>query len=132
MSGIVPMKPHLMKPYAHYLLLGVPVVGNPLQFAKRAGRSPERPDCRHCQHLRRAIRTGPCYPDEAASAAAAGPSTSSTARPASSRTGTPSEAALSSLEPGLSPATTKLVFLDTEPDTFPPLASMASAASSLV
>ena len=68
----------------------------------------------------------------AAALAASGPSASSTRRPSSSSTGTPSEAALSSFEPGLSPATTKPVFFETEPETLPPSASMAAAASSLV
>src|SRR3984957_15732882 len=64
--------------------------------------------------------------------AASGPSDRSTARPSSSSTGTPSDSALSSLDPAFDPATTKLVFFDTEPDTFPPSAWIASAASSLV
>src|SRR5262245_44140380 len=119
-----------MEPHAYYLLLGVPVVGNSTQIAKFPTAR-----ARDCESLRTAIPRkrglrrmpdlhsgGASYPAEAASPAAAGPSESSTRRPASSRTGTPSDAALSSFEPGLSPATTKLVFFDTEPDTFPPRA----------
>src|SRR5581483_9933731 len=64
--------------------------------------------------------------------AASGPSTSRTRSPASSSTGTPSVSALSYLEPGLSPATTKLVFFDTEDVTLPPSPVTASLASSRV
>src|ERR1700689_1310387 len=42
----------------------------------------------------------------------------------------PSSTALSYLEPAFSPATTKLVFLETEDETLPPAARTASAASS--
>ena len=59
------------------------------------------------------------------------PSDSSTASPASSSTGTPRDSALSSFDPAFCPATTKLVFFETEPDTLPPCSAMASAASSL-
>ena len=51
---------------------------------------------------------------------ASGPCSSRTRKAASSRTGTPSSTALSCLEPAFSPATTKLVFLDTEEVTLPP------------
>src|SRR6202034_1511668 len=44
----------------------------------------------------------------------------------------PSASARSYLDPGLAPATTKPVFFDTEPDTFPPRVVIASAAASLV
>src|ERR1700683_622445 len=70
--------------------------------------------------------------DSAPSRAASGPWSSSTSRPVSSSTGTPSASARSYLDPGLAPATTKPVFFDTEPDTFPPRVVIASAASSLV
>ena len=42
----------------------------------------------------------------------------------------PSSTALSCLEPAFSPATTKLVFFETEDETLPPAARTASAASS--
>ena len=53
-------------------------------------------------------------------------------KPSSSRIGISSLRALSSFEPASSPATTKFVFLLTEPATFPPAASMRSLASSRV
>src|SRR3984957_11331229 len=62
--------------------------------------------------------------------AASGPWSSRTRKAASSRIGTPSSTALSYLEPAFSPATTKLVFLDTEEVTLPPACRTASAASS--
>ena len=43
-----------------------------------------------------------------------------------------SSLALRSLEPAFSPTTTKLVFLDTEPETLPPSSSIFSDASSRV
>src|ERR1700684_1497785 len=70
--------------------------------------------------------------DSALSRAASGPWLSSTSRPVSSSTGTPRASARSYLDPGLAPATTKPVFFDTEPDTFPPRVVIASAASPLV
>src|SRR5262249_6843583 len=66
----------------------------------------------------------------AAARAAWGPSSSSTRNPAPSSTGTPSARALSYFEPGLSPATTKLVLADTEEATLPPSAVTAPPASS--
>src|SRR5579875_105302 len=98
---------HLPQPYAHY----------PLPPPSPSSASGAR---------------DPGHPDAARAAAAAGPSRSSTASPSSPRTGTPSACALSSLEPGLSPATTKLVFFDTEPATFPPSSVIAWVASSLL
>src|SRR5215468_3745335 len=68
----------------------------------------------------------------AAAPAAAGPSSRRRRSPASSRTGTPSVSALSYFDPGLSPATTKLVFFDTEDAVLPPSAVTASAAWSRV
>ena len=56
----------------------------------------------------------------ACSRAASGPSANNTLKPSSSRTGTFRETALSYLEPGESPTTTKPVFFDTEPETLPP------------
>src|SRR6185312_13055053 len=53
-------------------------------------------------------------------------------RAASSSVLTPSCTALSSFDPASSPATTKLVFFETEPETLPPAASMRSLASSRV
>src|SRR6202012_2692711 len=61
---------------------------------------------------------------------ASGPSDNRVLKPASSRIVTPTSTALSYLEPGLSPATTKPVFFDTDPVTLPPAARTASAASS--
>src|SRR5262245_58189890 len=66
----------------------------------------------------------------ATSRAASGPRSRSTRRPSSSRTGTPSETALSYLDPGDSPATRKSVFLETEPVTLPPRSPSASLTSS--
>ena len=55
---------------------------------------------------------------------------SSTAKPAASRIGRPSASALSALDPGFSPTTTKSVFFDTEPLTLPPASCTASVAPS--
>src|SRR4030095_11652184 len=49
---------------------------------------------------------------------------------ASSTTSTPSSFALSSLLPASVPATTKLVFFDTEPDTLPPASRIICFARS--
>src|SRR3984957_18973509 len=57
---------------------------------------------------------------------ASGPSASRVWRPASSRIRMPSSTALSYLEPAFSPATTKLVFLETEDETLPPAARTAA------
>jgi hypothetical protein len=46
--------------------------------------------------------------------------------------GMASSTALSYLVPAFSPATTKVVFLETEAETLPPAARTASAASSLL
>src|SRR5699024_8768823 len=48
---------------------------------------------------------------------------------ASERTGTPRDWALVSLEPAASPATTKLVFLETEPLALPPFFTIKASAS---
>ena len=58
-----------------------------------------------------------------------GTSSTSTRYCSSFSTGTPSSWALRSLEPAASPATTALVFLDTDPDTLAPRASSFSPAS---
>ena len=47
-------------------------------------------------------------------------------------TGIPSSLAFRSLDPAFSPATTNVVFLDTDPEAFPPNNSIFSVASSLV
>src|SRR5262249_46881958 len=68
----------------------------------------------------------------AAARAASGPASRRVRSPGSSSLGTPSATALSYLEPGLSPATTKSVFFDTEDATLPPRPVTASLASSRV
>src|SRR6266571_3218161 len=80
-------------------------------------------------------RAGPGYPPCAPAAtfrAASGPWLSSSSNPASESTGTPNWTALSYFDPGLSPATTKSVFFDTDPVTFPPRSWTASFAESLL
>src|SRR6478752_9941731 len=52
--------------------------------------------------------------------------------PASSRISVPNDSAFANFEPGLSPATTKSVFLETELTTLPPADLTSAAASSRV
>ena len=61
-----------------------------------------------------------------------GPPSRSATKPSSSRIVSPSSRALVSLEPALSPTTTKLVFFETLPEALPPRETMASLALSRV
>ena len=57
------------------------------------------------------------------------PYPTSSSHPSSSMTSTPNSSAFLSFEPAPGPATTRSVFLDTEPETFAPIRSAISLAS---
>jgi hypothetical protein len=76
---------------------------------------------------------GNYLPTIATPSAASGPCSSSTSKASAPlSTGTFSSRALSYLDPGASPTTTKLVFFETELATLPPREVIASVAESRV
>src|SRR6478609_7557849 len=78
-----------------------------------------------------AVRGWIYFPIVATLRAASGPCWSSTSKASAPlRMGTFNSIALSYLDPGASPTTTKLVFFDTDPETLPPREVIASVATS--
>src|SRR3954454_12851177 len=85
-----------------------------------------------CDEFLRPAWQGRTSQGRAVARASSGPASSSTRKPSSSRTATPSCTALSYLLPGESPTTTNDVFLLTEPLTLPPRSWTAAVAASLL